>query len=178
MKSSFSPFPDLNSKRLSLKQIVNSDREKVFFLRTDSEVNKFIYRPSPHKTITEAEEFIEMITEGTENGKNVNWAIRFHDSDEMLGSLCLWNFSDDRKTAELGYDLNPEHHKKGIMSEAIKTVLNYGFQELKLDQIEAFTHRENEASVRLLIKSGFKHNENRSDSGNPNNAIYELRNPQ
>ena len=59
------------------------------------------------------------------------------------------------KIAEVGYDLNPIFQRKGIMSEALNKVINFGFNELGLDNIEAYTHIQNENSKKLLEKNGF-----------------------
>ena len=59
---------------------------------------------------------------------------------EIIVKICLWNFSKDYKTAEVGYNLNPNFQKKGIMSESLKSVVNFGFIELHKERIEGFTH--------------------------------------
>lgn len=92
----------------------------------------------------------------------------------MIGSICLWNFSNNLKTAEVGYSLYPEFQNKGIMSEALKSVIDYGFNELKLDKIEAFTHSKNEPSKKLLEKNGLQINHNRKDENNSFNTIFEI----
>ena len=38
---------------------------------------------------------------------------------EMIGSICLWNFTDNQKSAEIGYDLSPKYQRKGIMNEIV-----------------------------------------------------------
>jgi ribosomal-protein-alanine N-acetyltransferase len=90
----------------------------------------------------------------------------------MVGSVCLWNISPDRTSAELGYDLHPKFQGKGIMSEAVDAVLKFGFQTIDLQTIEAFTSRYNEASIKLLIRKRFVPDENRRDEDNPDNLIY------
>ena len=86
----------------------------------------------------------------------------------------MWNFSEDRKIAEIGYDLHPDFHKKGIMNEALKTILNYGGKSLNLKTLEAYTHKNNEASINLLLNNGFHHIEHKIDNDNPDNSIFSL----
>lgn len=88
----------------------------------------------------------------------------------------MWNFSQNNTIAEVGYDLSPKYHKKGIMTEALKLIIDYGFKELKYDNIKAFTHTENENSKKLLERNGFLPVENGKDKGNENNVIFELEN--
>ena len=175
MKFHFNTFPILESERLTLREITLKDNEQIFFLRTDNEVNKFIYRPNKHKTVKEAEDFIIKIRKGTETGENINWGITIPNVSEIIGSICLWNFSEDRKVAEVGYDLHPQYQGKGYMSEALKAVLKYGFEELDLEEIEAFTEKENESSKTLLIKNDFQLNANKVDADNANNSVYHIK---
>lgn len=59
--------------------------------------------------------------------------------------------------AEIGYGLyREEDRRKGLMSEALEAVLQYGFEEMDLNRVEALTSYENEASIASLIKFGFR----------------------
>ncbi|PHQ55176.1 MAG: GNAT family N-acetyltransferase [Lutibacter sp.] len=174
----FKPFPEINSKRLLLRNIKESDCEDILFLRSDKTINKFIERPENRKTknVSDAIKFIKELNEYLENNKSIAWGITLKDDPKLLGTICLWNFSQNNKTAEVGYDLDPKFHNKGIMSESLKMIIDFGFKELKLDKIEAFTHIENENSKRLLEKNGFHIIENRKDLDNKSNIIFELEN--
>lgn len=175
----FNPFPKLETDRLLLRNIEESDHEIILFLRSDTMINKFIERPEHRKTKnkTDAIKFINEINENAKTNKSIAWGITLKNHPEIVGTICLWNFSEDRKIAEVGYDLNPSFQGKGIMSEAMKSVIDFGFTQLKLDIIEAFTHKENETSKRLLKKNGFKFMEDRTDEDNANNIIFEIERP-
>ena len=175
MKFEFTRFPELDTERLFLRQTGKSDANEVFFSRSDEKMNRYIKRKLA-TTLKDAEDFVEKITDGFENGKNINWSITLKGNQKMIGSICLWNFSGNRKIAEVGYDLHLNFQNQGIMNEAMKRVLAFGFQNLKLEQIEAFTHFENEPSKKLLTKNNFVHAENRTDEDDPNNSIFELKN--
>lgn len=171
----FIPFPELTTERLLLRQTVKTDAKEVFFSRSDKEMNKYIRR-NPPVNIKEAEDFVDKIIRGMENGENINWSITLNGEQKMIGSICLWNFSPDKKIAEVGYDLHSDFQHQGIMDEALKRVLTFGFKTLKLDHIEAFTHYLNEPSKKLLLKNNFLYIENRKDKDDPNNSIFELKN--
>lgn len=174
MKSKLNPFPNLTTERLVLRQTIMQDSKEVLFLRSDKKVNKYIERKEP-QNLQNIEKFINKITIGIEEGKNINWSITIKGNPKMIGSICLWNFSLDKTKAEVGYDLNPAFQNQGIMSEALKQVLNFGFKNLKFTEIEAYTHRENENSKRLLIKNKFKLIKNKKDIDNANNLIYSIK---
>ena len=173
-------FPELTTDRLILKETTAADCNEVLFLRSDIIVNKYIKRPENRqtKTIKDALEFIQKIKTGFENNDLISWKITLKDNPKMIGTICLWNFSEDFKQTEIGYDLNPIFQKQGIMSEAMNAVLKFGFNTLNLNQIEAFTHIENESSKKLLENNGFTRNNNRKDDGYLMNCIFEIQNPK
>lgn len=169
----FQPFPILSSERIILDEIKLSDNATIFELRSNPDIIKYIKRDA-YTSLEQADAFIEKIQNGIADNLWINWKILFQNSNEMLGSICLWNFSDDGKVAEIGYDLLPQYQGKGIMSEAMKLVLNYGFTHLKLNAIEAFTDKRNVASKALLKKYNFEHLIDREDEGNEMNEMYQL----
>ena len=148
------PFTPLQTTRLLLRRIKPTDWERILFLRSDEVVNQFIFRPPNRQTKTKADAllFIQKIDAGIENNDFISWGITLGNNPEIIGTICFWNFSEDQKTTELGYDLDPAFHQKGIMSEALEAVMAYGFQRLDLHKIEAFTHFQNEGSRKLLEK--------------------------
>lgn len=174
----FKPYPEIKSKRLFLRKIQESDCKAILFLRSDRTVNKFIERPENRKTrnISDAIKFIKELDINIETNKSIAWGITLNNDPKIIGTICLWNFSLNSKTAEVGYDLDPKYQNKGIMSETLKMIIDFGFKELKLDKIEAFTHIENENSKKLLKKNGFYLNENRNDLDNKSNIIFEIEN--
>lgn len=164
----------LETERLVLKSINENHAEDILKIRSNAEINKFLKRIPP-QTNHEALSFILTIKQRVENKETIFWGISLKNQSELIGTICLWNFSDDRKTAEVGYELLPNYHRKGIMSEALKTVLNFGFNELYLNEILAFTNKFNENSKSLLLKHQFTLEEERVDKGFPDNLVFSLR---
>lgn len=174
----FRSFPIIKTKRLLLRQIEELDADVILFLRSDPTVTKFIERPENRKIKNkiDALNFIKKINKEFENHKSISWGITLINDSKIIGTICLWNFSDNNKTGEVGYDLHPEFLKMGFMSEALNSVIDFGFHELKLNKIEAYTHMENENSKKLLENNGFIFNRKRKDEENKFNSIYELLN--
>jgi ribosomal-protein-alanine N-acetyltransferase len=167
-------FAEIQTERLLMRNLKESDWEMISYLRTDELVNKFVDRP-PAKTKEEALAFINRINLLNQNQESYYWTITLRDLDKMIGSIGLWHFSDNQKTAEIGYDLSPEFQGKGIMDEALKNILKFGFKKLNLDLIEAYTHYQNESSKNLLERNHFKLVAGKTDEDNPNNIIYEIK---
>ena len=173
MTHPFEVFPSLDTPRLFLRELKTEDAEQVLFLRSNKEVTKFIKRQTPTK-IQDALDFINKIQLGYRKRETINWVICTRDDPKMIGSICLWNYSLDRKTAEVGYDLSPSFQNQGIMTEALQAVLNFGFAALQLDEIKAFTHYANENSKNLLTKNAFTLVEGEKDAGNEDNIIFSI----
>ncbi len=173
----FHPFPELTSERLTLRRIEESDWQMILFLRSDAEVTQFIERPEDRRTKNQADavQFIRERHEDLQQNHAIVWGITLNGRADIIGTICLWNFSKDATLAEIGYDLHPQFQGKGIMSEALQAVIEYGFEELELSIIEAYTHFQNHRSIHLLEKHGFRLLPEKRDVGNVANRVFELR---
>ena len=166
----FIPFSILTTNRLILRKATKADGNEIIFSRFDQIINKSINR-SFTDNLKETEKFINKIEDRIPKRQNINWNITLKSNLKMIGTICLWNFSEDQKTVEVGYDLYPQFQGMGIMSEALKCVVDYGFKKLELEKIEAYTHRGNEASKRLLEKNNFTLVHDKND--NEFNIVFE-----
>lgn len=171
----FSPFPIIKTERLVLRRLIIADAEDVYALRTNKDVTKFIDRP-PSRNKAAGFAFVEHITNSVDQNNIIYWAIALKDNPKLIGSICLWNFSEDHKTAEVGYELYPKYQGQGMMSEALKAVLEFGFYSAGFNIIEAFTHKDNLDSKNLLLKYGFNEDKSRVDVDNANNIIFTKQN--
>ena len=151
----FKPFPILRTGKLTLRQLVSSDDNEIFALRSNENVNKYLDR-KPSKSIEDAKTFIQTINENIQSNNSIYWAITLNGINKLIGTICLFDFSTDNSKAEIGYELLPEFQGKGIMQEAISKVIDFGIQHIGLNSIEAYTHSENQSSTRLLEKFNFK----------------------
>ena len=150
----FDPFPVLTTDRLVLRQKTADDVHEMFFLRSDESVMKYIDRPRA-KTTADAMAFIEMINGNIKNNEGITWAITLKGKPTLIGSIGLWQIEKENYRAELGYVLHPDHHGKGIMDEAVKAVIAYAFDIMKLHSIGATINPENGASARVLERNNF-----------------------
>jgi ribosomal-protein-alanine N-acetyltransferase len=164
----------LETERLLLKEINESYVEDILRIRSNEVINQFVRRNSP-KNNYDALQFILTIKERTKNNQTFYWGISLKDQLNLIGTICLWNFSEDRKIAEVGYELLPDYHRKGIMSEALAAVLHFGFNDLHLQEILAITNKFNENSKGLLLKHDFILEEGKEDEGFPENIIFSLK---
>ena len=165
-------FPEIRTRRLVLRALKKEEKDDLFALRFDPVVSKYIAREVLQPEAREA--FIERIIDQVNQEQVYFWVLSRPETPELMGTICLWNFSDDRTRAEVGYELHHNFHRQGYMQEALEAVLLFGFEELNLQTIEAYTHRDNLASVQLLARNHFELVPGRTDQDNSNNIIFTL----
>jgi ribosomal-protein-alanine N-acetyltransferase len=164
-------IPILKTERLTLRQLVINDDNDIFTLRSDAEINKYLDRPIS-TTIDDARNFINKIIENN----FLYWAITLNDKNIFVGTICLFSFSAENDKCEIGYELLTNFQGQGIMKEAAEKVIDYAFNTIKVQKIEAFFHRDNQRSVNLLEKLMFR-NSNELDKVNPELITYYLTMP-
>lgn len=150
----FTPFPILETERLILRRVENTDVNEIFALRSNPDTMKYIPRPLV-KTTEDALEHIAMMEDKIENNEAINWAITIKGNPKLIGVIGHYRMKPEDYRAEIGYMLLPEFNGKGIISEAVKEVVKYGFKIMKLHSIEAIIAPENYASAKVLEKNGF-----------------------
>ena len=170
----FTPFPILVTARLVLRQLVMEDEQEIFTLRSDRDINKYLDRQLS-VTIDDARNFINKVNENTNKNNSVYWAITLANTNTLVGTVCLFDFSIEKATCEIGYELLTNFQGQGIMKEAVEKVIDYAFHTINVQKIKAFLHRDNNSSINLLEKLSFKRS-NELDDTNPDLICYQLTN--
>ena len=166
LNKTLSTFPMLTTERLTLRQLLESDVEEIFLLRSDTTINKFLDR-KPSETLEDALNFIRNI----KNNELLYWAITQTHNGKLIGTICLFDFSDELNKCEIGYELLTDYQGQGIMAEATKEIIEFAVNTLGIKIIEAFTHKDNQASTNLLQKFNFEKTEI-IDGANPNLIVF------
>ena len=168
----FSPFPVLVTERLKLRCADLEDVEIIANLRANKQNAKYLQRGTI-VDVDATKQWLEKILRFAKENISILWVLEDKVSAQLLGTICLWNFSDDKFTAEVGYDLFPEFQGQGFMSEALQAVVAFG-KQIRLHTIEAFTHQNNSSSLQLLKANNFLWQPERKDEDVPTNVIYTL----
>lgn len=152
----FPSFPTLQTERLILRAHTNADAKALFALRSNEEVMRYIDRENP-KNIDETEARIKLMQDGFDNKTSIAWAIAFKENpSNMIGEIGYYRTDLANYRAEIGYMLHLDFWRKGLISEALKKVINFGFREMKLHSISANINPANDASRQILLKHGFE----------------------
>lgn len=113
--------------------------------------------PHPYKK-SDAKWWIEHCQHNYRKRKHdgYEFAIELKSESKLIGGIGLSKIKPDQGTATIGYWINPKYQRKGYGSEALKAVLDFAFNELKLRRIEAEVFVGNPSSGKLLEKFGAK----------------------
>ncbi len=146
-------FPVLRTRRLLLDQIKPSDiSDIVAYAGNIKIVENTRSIPYPYHE-EDAISWIHMANTGFKAKDNYMFAIRFGDSLAFIGGIGL-TIDKENNRAELGYWLAEDFWNMGLTTEAVKAILNFGFEELKLNKILAVYLASNEASGKVMMKNG------------------------
>jgi len=154
LEINFVPFPVLETERLFLRRPEISDADALLPYRSDREYMKYImHRYTTSKK--EIEQSLALMNSKIDSGEGINWSMVSKETNELTGLVGYVKFYKEHYRAEVGYMLFTPYQEKGLMREAVKAVLDFGFNQLRLHSVEAIVNHENEASKNLLEKTGF-----------------------
>ena len=148
-------FPPSETERLILRPLTQNDLDFIFRHFSDPQVNQYLLDEPPITDLAGAQEIVNFYVDGV--GKPYNrWVLERKSDGQPLGTCGFHKWDQRYFRAEIGYDLSPEFWRQGYMSEALQAAIQNGFTQMGLNRIEALVYVENQASLKLLGKLGFK----------------------
>ncbi|MGR6128220.1 GNAT family N-acetyltransferase [Paenibacillus sp. SER-28] len=147
-------FPVITTERLILRKMVATDSKDMLEYFSDEQVMKF-YGLSPFESEQDALDEISWYDQIFETDQGIRWAIQTNEG-KIIGSCGFHNWDQRHHRAEMGYELSRVYWGQGLMSEVLAAVIDYGFNTLSLNRIQALVEPENAQSLRLLEKAGFR----------------------
>ncbi len=150
------------TERLLVNAFTNDDQRNFFLLNGNPDVVRFI---RPVKTKEACDQFLlEVIAAANATPLYGRWAVHEKTSKEFVGSFAVIPV-ENTDHMQLGYALLPSHWGKGYATELTRAGLHYVFSQTPLDIIYAYTEKPNEASQKVLLKSGFYHSGEKMEAG-------------
>lgn len=148
-------FTTLETKRLELKEIGEQHKESIYQILSRDDVMQY-YGTDKFTDPEEAAAIIQSFSKGFESGMAARWGIILKESGELVGTIGIHNWNKRVGRAEIGYELHPDHWRKGIATEAVHAVLSHSFNELGIFRMGAVVFPENVGSLGMLEKIGFQ----------------------
>lgn len=144
----------IESSRIRLRSITESDNQLLFKLRSNKKNFEF-FEIEPYKDISQATEFVSTIIRDVSKDNVYFWIIEDKESNESLGTICLWGFNDDKTTCEVGYELLQSKQKKGYATQSLSMIIEFASSSLALKEITAITHEHHISSIKMLKRHNF-----------------------
>jgi len=149
-------YPRMETDRVTLRALCLEDADFIFKQWGDPVVTHYMRDEEPLKTRQEAEEMLLPLQTPEKMPTFKWWGIEIKNDRVLIGTCGYCRWSKQHHHAEIGYDLWPDYWGQGLMPEALRVLLHYGFDEMQLNRIQATTHKENQRSMRVLEKLGFQ----------------------
>ena len=149
----FGDLPVLGTKRLILRKMRLDDAHDVFEYASDPEVANYVTWDA-HENIEDSRRFLQSIIQHYENKEVASWGVVFRDNNKFIGTCgFMWWLPGDAR-AEIGYAMSRQYWGKGLMTEAVREVISFGFERMMLNRIEAQCMAQNIGSERVMQKNG------------------------
>jgi ribosomal-protein-alanine N-acetyltransferase len=148
-------FPELETPRLRLREIVPSDATALFAIHSDTSWMRW-YGVDPVTDLSQADQLAELFTEWFYAGTGFRWGLERRDDRQLIGTCGLFRWNKSWRNCVIGYEILHECHAQGYMREALTEVLDYGFGRMYLHRVQAEMHPDNIASIGLATRLGFR----------------------
>jgi [ribosomal protein S5]-alanine N-acetyltransferase len=144
----------IETKHYFLRGVNLEDAEALFTFMGDAGTMTYI-TPHPATSIDEVKNKIMRHLENFKVMKEIPWVIVSKDLGEIIGFFRFHKLNLWHKKAEMGAVIRKDYQQKGVMTEVLKAVLDFGFDRLGLNRIVGDVFADNKGSEKLLQKYGF-----------------------
>jgi ribosomal-protein-alanine N-acetyltransferase len=160
----------LETDRLTLRELSQSDASNIFDYTSNPEVTKFTFW-NAHKSIEETVRYIVAF----DKPRTVAWAMHHREEDKVIGIVFLHTINPHKQTAEMAYNVSHRYWGQGYATEASKRVLAHCFTNTNLTLIEGTCTTDHHASARVLEKAGLTFHEVKVKTRRKNGVAYDLK---
>jgi len=148
-------LPTIETERLILTELSANDIPEIVSKASNKNVSEFTLNlPHPYSE-KDAVYWINLANQGFKNGTHYIFAIKLKTDHEFVGGVGL-TLEKKFDRAEIGYWMAEKFWGKGYTTEATKAIMQFGFETLNLNKLTSCHLGKNEASGKVMQKSGLK----------------------
>ncbi len=164
----------IETQRLILRRFRIEDAEDMFNnWASDPEVTRFLTWP-PHTSIEVTENLLTDWISRYEDGGYFNWVMEYKETGKAIGNISVVKLYEDIDAADVGYCMSRKHWGQGLMSEALKGVMDYLFDVVGLNRVAANHDVNNSRSGRVMEKAGMIQEGILRQAGKNNQGIHDV----
>lgn len=153
--SYFDPFPILETARTRLRPITYSDLDDMYDYCSHPDVSRYTTWDK-HESKEDTKGFIDFVLSRYEADQLGPWGIEYKPTGKLIGSCNYLNCDSHTMKVEIGYVLSNDYWNKGIMTEVVNRIIQFGFTEVGLVRIQAMCMVNNTGSAKVMEKTGMK----------------------
>lgn len=146
----------LTTDRLTIRRMTMRDAGDMFEYSRDPEVARHVLWDA-HRNIGETRAYIRYTLRKYRAGEPASWAIELNETGRVIGTIGFMWYQRDNNAAEVGYSLARAYWNQGLMTEALRAVLDFAFKTMRLHRVEAQHEVENPASGAVMRKAGMSY---------------------
>jgi ribosomal-protein-alanine N-acetyltransferase len=148
-------LPQIETRRLLLREASSDDAQALFDMYSLEAVVRYWDHPA-WTQISQADDLIKSAFDGFAAYEFFAWCVTLRESGAVIGTCCLFDYSEEHRTAEIGYAFHPDHWGQRYASELMPSLIAFGFDSIDLNRIHAEADPRNLASLKILLSHGFK----------------------
>jgi [ribosomal protein S5]-alanine N-acetyltransferase len=155
MKNLFEEFPHIETKEITLRKIVETDLDALFEIYNNEKL--FNYTPMMHKkNKATVANMIGHFERDFNKKKTIFLGICLNEvPNKIVGIAEIFDYSRDVNMVTIGYRINESYWNKGIATKTVKVMVDYLFNEIGINRIQAYVMPENTKSQNVLLRNGF-----------------------
>ena len=143
----------LYTQRLVLRHLTKKDTKDMFEYASNPEVTRYLLW-APHEDLRYTKSYLKRVENSYKKGEFFDFGVELKSEKKLIGTCGIASYDSANSCAEIGYVINPLYKGLGYATEAVRAVLEYCFEELDFNRVEARYMIGNDASRRVMEKSG------------------------
>ncbi len=146
-------IPQIQTDRLLLRKISPADAGDMYEYASLSSVTRYLLWYE-HPNLLYTKRYITYIQSRYRTGQFFDFAVVCRENGKMIGTCGFSRIDAENDAGEIGFVFNPKYHKNGYATEAVRAMIQFGFERLGLYRIEGRYMKENVASRHVMERSG------------------------
>lgn len=149
----FEHHPTLETERLLLRPRTMADKDDIFEYASDPDVTQYLIWPT-HRSIADTIAFLESTSANSSKRDSIGFVIELKESGKMIGDCAFHHIDTQHHRLEIGFVLNRSFWGKGYMTETVREMIRFAFEEMGMHRVEANCDLENERSAKVMERCG------------------------
>lgn len=151
----FKPFPKIKVENLLLRFNKFRDIKDIYEIYSEKDVCKYsdilVY-----DSINDARYYFSNNIKKYIKNCCYSFMVEDININKVIGTVSITQCSYNYKIVQIGYSFNKNYHKKGYATKAVNAFVEFCFEKLNTERVEAMVLVDNMPSIKLLEKLGFK----------------------